>query len=139
MELTRKDIENTYEFKFILKSLKKKYPWIVGMKMIEDLLNEYEYTIYFELIVDPIKMKEYFNTEFSKYLEYFWDKRDFSDALKHKFHYIDAIIKNGPDPIKFNQEISDYVNDLRKFVPIPEEMKMPFKKTMVLDSYLLKL
>ena len=94
MKLTRKDIENTYEFKFILKSLKNKYPWIVGMKMIEKLLNEYEYTIYFELIVDPIKMKEYFNTEFSNYLEFFWDKRDYSDALKHRFHYIDAFIKN---------------------------------------------
>jgi hypothetical protein len=139
MELTRKDIENTYEFKFILKSLKKKYPWIVGMKMVENLLNEYEHTIYFQLIVDPIKMKEYFNTEFSRFLEYFWDKRGITDALKQKFHYIDAIIKNVPDAIKFNNEISDYVNDLRKFVPIPEEMKMPVKKRMILDSYLAKL
>lgn len=139
MELTRELIENTYEFKLIVRSLKRKYPWIVGAVMDEELLNSYQYIMYIDLIINPEKLKEYFNAEFKDYFLYFWNQSDKSDfAIKHlkeKRPYIGGFLESILDSVKFNHAISDYIGDLRKNFNLPKEMKIPSDKTIVFGGY----
>jgi hypothetical protein len=119
-----------------VKLLSKKYPFIVGWKLANEL-NEYTYTIYVNLLVDFPKVKEYYGLETNKvYLrspEFIYDS---GHGRPYPFSALDYD-KVFDDPFMINKELVNNFSDI--YNDLPDSLKMERDddkyKDINVDSY----
>lgn len=122
-------ISNSYKFKFIVKSTKKKFPYITDIKIDLEAFNRYE-LLFLDVYIDPFKLQKFYNKPFKDYFIYFTNLED-DDPSKIEFitdehHYMLSVIDlDSDEAIKINHDIGNYMYQLSKSTEFPEELTYP--------------
>lgn len=137
---SEEELLNTYEYKLASKLIKKKFPWVTSVKFNPDEINNYN-IIFLILVVDPKKIKEYEDWDYS-----FMLKRIF----KEDDQYIDTYLRNRVFPtissfMDINFSDQEYVIDdiqsifksIKSNPTIPKELKLQGRRSFSIDGYII--
>lgn len=123
--MTREDIKKNLEFKAVMKSIRNKYPFIVGYELPDDFENKWnEYTsiLPVRFIVSFEKLKEMFpDWELMFYVPSYLEKDGSYDSIYLSTSF-DTSENDGPT--KVEKDIENIADRVRSSKVIPQKMKI---------------
>ena len=130
--MTKEEVENNYTYKVVKRALKQEYPWVIDF-ILHDEVDKYN-LIFFDLLVDPVKMSEYFEVPIS-HLTYSWFKYKLGiRTCVYVSSIVDMTMEEGSD---FQTEIEKFVEGIEKSKNIPEEYRLPYGRWLKPHLYVI--
>jgi len=140
IQVTQKEVEDSYEFKLIKKILKREYPWIVDLLVPDDEeINKYG-LIFVPIVIDPFLLQQMTGWPFNHYMKVYLDGYLKAEGpYSYRTSYLTTIYDVSRD------ETNPIQNDIEKTMraismspAIPQDLKLNKDRTFVVGEYVLK-
>lgn len=132
MRMTINELENTYEFKLVKKSLTREFPFVKDVQVRrEEDINKWKHSIYVELVIDPFILGQmygipvwYIVINHLKRGEPYWSLYLNLFFKGSNFGFLNGI----------HNEMESVMTNIHKSPAIPQELKLG--KEILIGSYM---
>lgn len=129
--LTYEELVNSYEWKLTEKVLKRAFPWIKGISVSPERINDYN-TIFVDIIFNPYELAEEKEWEISWYVV-----KNIEDGSA-KFPLLATFYNKSFNEVK--DEVMDDINDtlvsVKNSNAVPGELKLPSKRILQAGNFI---
>ena len=119
--MTPEQLENNYEYKVVKRALMKEFPWIKDVTFTPNELDQYN-TIFLNLIVDPMQMKDTYGYEFNS-----WVSSRIERGENYRGNYpsllFDVSYEQGKEDIM--DPLNKMIQQIRNSPALPQDMRLP--------------
>lgn len=119
MKYTLDELNNNYEFKITKRILKQHYPWIIDVKVNEEDLNKYDYTIFIDIYIDVDKLSEDTGVPLQSGVKYMVNRDG-----KYPGYSLYNFIDDHDLARKIGVDIKDKLDRINRSSSIPAHMKL---------------
>ena len=140
IQVTQKEVEDSYEFKLIKKILKREFPWIVDLLVPSDEeINNYA-LIFVDIVMDPYMLQRETGWPLNSYMKFYFtgDKNwlHSGDRYYYKTSYLTTMFgvpREETNPIQDN--IEDIMKQVAKSPAIPSDLKLGKNRGLVVGQW----
>jgi hypothetical protein len=118
--MTAQEIQDNYTFKVIKKVITREFPWIKDIKVDQEGLSRFEYTIFFDLFIDPYELAEMKGWTVPR-----WIDSAVRDGEEYKSTLLSLFFNESNDDMRRLKELITKTLETVKSSPaIPEDMRL---------------
>jgi hypothetical protein len=125
--MTADEVRDTYEFKVIKKALKRKFPFVKDVIVVDEHLNKFTYIIPVNLVIDPFAIAQQYDVEI---------KPSYLRMIKNDDRFISALLDimfTDRDKVKdIDMQMDKLSREVHNSPALPNEYKLPRPITMSL-------
>ena len=140
IQVTQKEVEDSYEFKLMKKILKREYPWIVDILVPSDEEINNWGLIFLPIVIDPFLLQQTEGWSFNHYMRvYFSGYLKAEGPYSYRTSYLTTVYdvpRDVTNPIR--DEIEDTMKAVAKSPAIPQDLKLNKDRTFVVGEFVLK-
>jgi hypothetical protein len=130
--MTPEQLENNYEYKVAKRALMREYPWIKDVTFKPSELEKYN-LIFLDLIVDPIKMGEYYGYEFNPWI---MGKLNRGEYYTGNFPSLIYDIPFERANSEVSKPIDNTLRQIHNSPALPEDMRLPKSRSLQVGAYI---
>lgn len=120
--MTVEEVYDNYEFKVILRILKKEFPWVVNLTVEKEDLEKYKGLIFLTVHINPYKLSEYYDVKLWKWLLYRVDERKEPVEFMSLFSFVDEEYKE--KMVEVEKDLKDTLSDIQNSSAIPDNLRL---------------
>jgi hypothetical protein len=140
IQVTQKEVEDSYEFKLMKKILKREFPWIVDVLVPDDEeVNKYG-LIFLPIVIDPFLLQRMEGWPFNSYMrEYLRGFLKPEGPYSYRTSYLTTIYdvtRDVTNPIR--EEIENTMKAVAKSPAIPQDLKLNKDRIFVVGEFVLQ-
>jgi hypothetical protein len=140
IQVTQKEVEDSYEFKLIKKILRREFPWIVDLLVPSDEEINNWGLIFLPIVIDPFLLQQMEGWPFNHYMRvYFSGYLKTEGPYSYRTSYLTTVYdvpRDVTNPIR--DEIEDTMKAVAKSPAIPQDLKLNKDRTFVVGEFVLK-
>jgi hypothetical protein len=140
IQVTQKEVEDSYEFKLTKKILKREFPWIVDVLVPSDEEINNWGLIFLPIVLDPFLLQRMEGWPFNYYMSVYFSGYLKSDGpYSYRTSYLSTIYdvsRQQTGPIQ--EEIEKTMKSISKSPAIPQDLKLNKDRIFVVGENVLK-
>ncbi len=139
IQVTQKEVEDSYEFKLIKKILKREYPWIVDILVPSDEeINKYG-LIFLPIVIDPFLLQQMEGWPFNGYMRaYLTGFLKPEGPYSYRTSYLTTVYDvPREETIPIQDNIENTMRAVAMSPAIPQDLKLNKDRTFVVGEYVL--
>jgi hypothetical protein len=129
--MTAQEIQNNYTYKIVRKVLMREFPWIKDVQLDIPGLENFNYVIFLDVYINPYELGEERGFNVSRWIE---------SSIRNNEDYASSLITlyfdGSTDEMRaITQEVNDTIEATQSSPAIPQDMRLPEKKSFMVGSY----
>lgn len=139
VQVTQKEVEDSYEFKLMKKILKREYPWIVDILVpTDEEINKYA-LIFLPIVIDPFLLQQMEGWPFNHYMRAYLTgflKRE--GPYSYRTSYLTTVYDvPREETIPIQDDIEHTMRAIADSPAIPQDLKLNKNRSFVVGEYVL--
>lgn len=121
--MTAQELQDTYMFRIIRRGLIKEYPWILNVELDDEDFDDYSYTNFLILTIDPDILSEQYGWTIAP-----WVEREINNNGQYEGTTLGMFFKGREDFGEVTDDVEDTVHKIVNSPAIPEELRLNIPK-----------
>ena len=131
--MTPEELRNNYEFKVVRRAIIKEFPYVLDVGFIDDEINKYN-IIFLEIVVDPIKMGEFYGWEINSWIQGMIDR-----GQRYRATFPSLVFNTSYNQAKdeVHEPILDLIEGIHRSPALPNDLRLPNGRTFNIGSFVI--
>ena len=129
--MTVQEIQDNYTYKIVRKVLTREFPWIKDVQLDIPGVGKFEYVVFLNIFIDPYELGKEREWDVSRWVD--------SSVRNHEEYYSSILslffVGSTEDMRDATQEINNTIRVTQDSPAIPEDMRLPSDKRLMVGSY----